>query len=108
MKVDDFEILKVINNILGNFNFATAYKVLEVISYPEMPDKDIEELKTEAGNLLYSMLNETYDDTVSSHYKYSYNFKALYVNGELHLSLDMGLDFRYIDSGKLKKVIEGK
>jgi hypothetical protein len=38
MKINEYEIQKIINEIVGKFNFNAAYSYLNLWAHPDMPD----------------------------------------------------------------------
>lgn len=106
MKVNDYEISKNIELIISQFNFSGIYKYLALLAHPEMPDQDIDDLKLEASKLLYKTLKEAIDSSGDPSYNFSNNFKATYLDGEIHL--DVFIDFKvWTISDTLMSIIKG-
>lgn len=102
MKINDYEIQKIINAVIGKFNFNVAYSYLKLLAHPDMPDQDIEDFKAEASKLLYNTITEAIKKDGESCVNYSSNFKATLLNsGELHLDFVLFWEVSLVDMNKL-------
>lgn len=105
MKVHDYETQKIINKILYDFNFIAAYSYLELLAHPDRPDGDIEDLKSEASNLLYITVKEAAEKNGKACVNYSSNFKATFLpDGELHLDMTLTWEAAHFDTEKIMSI----
>lgn len=102
MKINEYEIQKIIKPIIAQFNFKAAYSYLQLLAHPDMPDQDMEDFKMEAESLLVKTLKEAIENGGISCANYSSNFKATFLtDGEIHLDLVLAWEVAYANIDNL-------
>src|SRR6185369_9492593 len=92
MKINDYEIQKIVSKLMQEYDFNSVYSNLTILAKPEMPDFDLQDLREEARNLILLTLQSFNKLNYKIWYAYSSNFKVTVMNADVAMFPQVHLD----------------